>query len=329
MSQSKIICFGELLIDMFSFTDNKDGERQGIEHFSKYAGGSPAIVASAITELGSKAYFVGKLSKDTFGDFLMNYMDNKGIRMNYCNQLDGLKSSISFVSHDKDGERSFDIYRDSHCAADLAFRKDDWKEEWFRNTAIFHCGSNCQTTQSSHLATEWGMKLAQKNNVLVSYDPNIRPLIWEDDKLLTMSVHRLFPHADIVKFSEDEMHFLFPKAKEKVVVDNLFELGCKLILVTRGGKGCSAFTQKNEPVHLPGIKCKVVDTTGAGDNFIGAVLYNLAKIYTENKNKLELTYDEVHYILNFANHAAALSVTKRGGLESSPKLKEVEARLNK
>ena len=324
MTATKIFSFGELLIDFFSDC----GEEP--ERFYKHAGGAPANVAAAIAALGGKSYFIGKVGKDMFGDFLINFLDEQGVRMNYCLQGANQSTTIAFVSHDEQGERLFQFHRDPHSAADLAFHKDDWKEEWFKNTAFLHCGSNCQTSENGNKSTCHGMKLARTKGTLVSYDPNLRYELWSDSELLRLRVHRSFPLADIIKLSQDEAQFLFPNTKEADMVSQLFALKCRLVLITRGSKGCAAFTQQGVSVNLKGIKRQVADTTGAGDAFIGAFLYRLVAEADKRKTavNLALPKEELEDTLGFANQAAAISVSRTGGIAAVPSLQEVEDALD-
>lgn len=324
MIRNGILSFGELLIDFFS------AGREEPERFIKHAGGAPANAAAAVAALGGKSYFVGKVGKDVFGDFLINFLDEKNVRMNYCLQGDNQVTSVAFVSHDEQGERLFHFYRDPRSAADLAFHKEDWREGWFKDAAFLHCGSNCQTSESGDKSTQYGMQLARTNGSLVSYDPNLRYNLWNDSELLRPRVHSAFPLADIIKLSEEEACFLFPNTKENEIIAQLFALNCQLVLLTRGPKGCAAYTREGASASLKGIGVKTVDTTGAGDCFIGAFLYRLTAEAAKRKKAIHLNLSEemLMDVLAFANCAAAISVSRRGGIDSMPSKKEVDDLLS-
>ena len=317
----KILCFGELFVDFFSESPEEP------ERFIKLAGGAPANAAAAITALGGKAYFIGKLGKDVFGDFLLNYLDERGIRMNYCLQSESVKTTLAFVSHDEKGERSFQFYRSPQSAADLSFHKEDWQEEWFQNAVFLHCGSNCQTSTASDESTLHGMRMAWENKVLVSYDPNMRHNLWNDGELLRLRVHRALPLADIIKLAEDEAKFLFPNTKEKDIIAQLFALRCRLVLITRGAKGAAAFTKKGVSCKTKGHSVKAVDSTGAGDSFIASFIYKLIQqdMRKGTEINLDLAKEDLIEVLDFANRAAALSVSRKGGIDGMPSLEEVRA----
>lgn len=325
MTQKKILCFGELFIDMFAERDPSAANQKFFQH----PGGSPAIVAFAAAGYGAKAYFIGKLSDDHFAKYLIDYMLANNVNMDYAITSKEHRCTISFVRHDEAGEREFEIYRDSHKAADLAFTVEEWRQEWFSDAQFLHCGSNCQFSLSSHKATEAGAKMARENNTLVSYDPNIRPAMWADTELLRQRVHEIFPYADLIKMSDDEAEFLFPNKSEEEIAQELFALECQTLLITRGGNGASAYHPQHPPIHLPGIKTEVVDTTGAGDNFISAFMFrilNLGLLNQETQLK-DFSEEQLNELLKFANAAATISVTTRGGMDSSPSLEQVEQSL--
>ena len=317
--KDKVLCFGELFIDMFARKD-KDGRTA----FYQHAGGSPGIVAYALAGYGANSCLVGKLSDDHFANYLVDYMKNNNVNMEYAIRSPQHRCTISFVRHDDKGERTFEIYRDSHYAADLAFSTDDWQEEWFADAAAMHCGSNCQVSEESHASTLKGVQLGAKFGTVVSYDPNIRPAIWETEELMRERVHAIFPYANIIKMSDDEAQLLMPSKSEEEMARELFKMRCEILLITRGGNGASIYHPKLETLNLEPIKVKVADTTGAGDNFIAAFIYKLLELKLLDKGILNINQEEMEALSKFAHAGASLSVTQVGGMDSSPTVNEVE-----
>ena len=198
-----------------------------------------------------------------------------------------------------------------------------------KGAKFLHCGSNCQFNEPSHESTLAGAKMARANNTLVSYDPNIRPAMWTDHDLLRKRVHEIFPYANLIKMSDDEAEFLFPGKSEEEIAKELFAMQCEAMLITRGGKGASIYHPQHPPIHLPGIKTEVVDTTGAGDNFVSAFMcrtLNLGLLKDDRSIK-DFTSEEIDALIKFANAAATISVGARGGMDSSPSLEKVEQAL--
>lgn len=313
MGAPKVLSFGELLIDFYA----EQPKNNAATVYQQYAGGAPANVAVVLARLGASSYFVGRVGKDMFGDFLVSEMKARGVRMDYCAQPAKVMTSLAFVGHDQAGERHFQFYRDPRTAADLSFTQDDWQDGWFQDARYFHCGSNCQVTESGHLATQAGMQMARRHNVAVSYDPNLRAALWQDEAMLMERTHALFPFADLIKMSAEELHILFTQPQDEAV-HQLLGMGCQLVIITRGPEGCIAYHQ-DKKIQLDGIRCATVDTTAAGDTFIGAFLYALATKGLAPQD----AWPGLEDALNFANRAAALSTTRRGAASSAPSLDEV------
>lgn len=320
MTKNNILCFGELFIDMFAH--NEPGDTHTC--FYQHAGGSPAIVAYAIAGYGGQVQFAGKLSDDHFAEYLVDYMKAQGVGMDYAIRSAEHRCTISFVRRDENGEREFEIYRDSAKAADLAFSADEWQAGWFDDVAVLQLGSNCQVSEASHLAHVRGAELAVQAGSLVSYDPNIRPNIWADHDLMRRRVHEIFPYSTIIKMSDDEAELLFPGKSEEQIAQELFAMKCEIMLITRGGKGASIYHPQHETMHFDPITVAVVDTTGAGDNFIAACLYKAVADGLLETGLAKLSAAEVYHLGKFAQTGASLSVTQRGGMDSSPDLAAVK-----
>ena len=320
MTSNKILCFGELFIDMFASNDTAEKNTCFFQH----AGGSPGIVSFALANYGATSYFIGKLSDDHFADYLVDYMKKNGVNMEYSIRSKEHRCTISFVRQDSKGERYFEIYRDSNKAADLAFGAQEWQDEWFKDASILHCGSNCQVSKASHQATLEGVKLAKQHNTLVSYDPNFRLNIWQDHELMSSRINEIFPYADIIKMSDEEASFLFPDKTEEEISQKLFDMLCEIMFITRGSNGASVYHPNHSPIHLPPIKINQVDTTGAGDNFVAALLFKLTELNLVDKiTKLDTA--DLKSLISFAHKGATLSVSQRGGMDSSPSLADVES----
>ncbi len=317
MPSRKVLSFGELLIDFHPRHISEGGEQ--LECYQKFLGGAPANVAVALAKLGGDAYFVGKTGRDFFGDFLLDELRRAGVRTDCCLQSDEVATPLAFVSHDASGERDFHFYRHPAMAADLAFHAKDWRDEWFADAAYFHCGSNCQVTPASHASTRTGMEMAVKHGVTVSYDPNLRPVLWEDSQLLVQRVRELFPLADLIKMSDIELQTLFPNRSPDEVVVELLAMKCRLLILTRGSNGCLAFTEQGDKFDIPGIKGNTIDTAAAGDTFIAAFLFSMLEKNIAPQ-EVSLYLEE---FLNFANRSAAISTTRRGSATSAPTLEEV------
>lgn len=323
----KVISFGEALVDMLSSRVNEDqSENAGSvnERFTKFPGGAPANVAAAIGKLGGVSYFAGKVGADMFGDFLIESLQALDVRTDYVKQTSEAKTALAFVSLDSTGERSFEFYRGP--SADLLFTPDEFQPEWFDGQGIFHFCSNTLTESGIMEATLAGLEKARAAGWLVSFDMNLRNNLWPKGTDPFAPVWACVEQADLVKLSTEELAFLCRNDSETKVLQRILSSGASLVLVTDGGKPLRYFT----PSHYGSIvprSVQMVDSTAAGDAFVGGLLYRLSELDTTavSLKALEEDPEQLEDILAFASACGAHAVTHAGAFTSLPGLKEVSA----
>ncbi len=317
---SKVLCLGELLID---FVPTENGSMlKDVGQFNKAAGGAPANVSAAIAKLGGNSNMVGKIGDDPFGDFLIETLKENGVSVDFLIKTKEAKTALAFVSLQNNGERDFMFYREP--SADMLLEKEDLQPQWFNDALIYHFGSISLIDNPVREATIEGMKLANDQNILISFDPNVRLPLWksEDDAREQILTH--IPKSHIVKISEEELFFLSHNENEEEAVFSLFKGAVKLIIVTKGKDGCAYYT-KQFSGQVKGIDVTAIDTTGAGDAFVGGLLYQLS----DGNNTLEdvdhtlADQQRIERILFFANVCGALTTTKRGAIPALPTKNEV------
>ncbi|MDY7224159.1 PfkB family carbohydrate kinase [Halalkalibacterium halodurans] len=318
-----ILCFGELLID---FVPLKNGDKlKDVHQFQKEAGGAPANVSAAIAHLGGHVSMIGKVGADPFGDFLIETLRKKGVDTKTLLQTTEAKTALAFVSLDNDGERDFLFYREP--SADMLFKPTDLQEEWFKRAAIFHFGSISLITNPVREATLQAIHYAKQNEMIISFDPNIRLPLWGDEQQAREAILGQVPNVDILKLSEEELAFLTGDEEELTAAKSLFIGSVKLVLVTKGEAGCAYYT-KTSSGYMTAIKVKAVDTTGAGDAFVGGFLYRLAPLLKyELLQDILSDPDLLEMLLTFANVCGALTATRRGAISALPRLEDVQSLL--
>ncbi|UCZ53901.1 PfkB family carbohydrate kinase [Bacillus shivajii] len=318
---SKVLCLGEALID---FIPTQNGHPlKGVEQFKKVAGGAPANVSAAIAGLGGKSYMIGKVGDDPFGDYLIETLKNKGVYSDYLVKTSKAKTALAFVSLQQDGERDFMFYREP--SADMLLEKTEIKREWFKEAGIFHFGSISLIDEPVKGATLEAIKQAHDNDFIVSFDPNIRLPLWESEDEARFEILQRIPKAHLLKVSEEELFFLTSIKDERKAVSGLMTGSVEIIVVTKGADGCVYYTRKTSGA-VKGITVTPVDTTGAGDAFVGGLLYKLSqqvedigdfRRILENKANIERA-------LFFANVSGALTTTRRGAIAALPSFEEVK-----
>ncbi|WP_310193833.1 PfkB family carbohydrate kinase [Bacillus sp. 3255] len=310
---------GELLID---FVPDVNGQALAdVASFQRAAGGAPANVAAAVAKLGGDARFIGKIGRDPFGDFLVRTLDEVGVQTAVI-QTDEAKTGLAFVSLRADGERDFLFFRDP--AADMLLRADEVKAQWLEDAAVFHFGSVSLIAEPCRTATLDAARRAKALGALVSYDPNVRLALWPSADAARSEILAQLELADVVKVSEEEIEFLLG-VDATTGAQQLLQRGPKVIIITLGPDGCRVVSARQDVV-IPGTPVASVDTTGAGDSFVGGMLYQLASLGVTPAGIVDALAEAgvAERVFGFANRVGAITTTRRGAIPALPTLAEVQ-----
>jgi len=283
----KLCAFGELLIDVAPYGVS---QRQ-FPVYEFNPGGAPANVAVAVRNLGQEACFIGQVGNDHFGLFLKDTLDNKHVDTEGLLLSSKYPTSLAIVSIGDNGERSFSFYRKNNADVMVEFN------DLFKHKID---GFDC-------------LNYAKSKNKIISYDPNLRRLLWDDLNDAKTMILKGFEYADIVKVSEEELTFLtgsedYEKACRLLSTNYPF----KLLFVTFGSNGCAYFYQ-NTYKHIESFSVNAVDTTGAGDGFFGAVL---AQLMDKKIDINQIGFNTLDEIAHYANACGAFATTQKGAIGS-------------
>lgn len=312
----EVVALGEALID---FTPMGQSEANN-PIFERNPGGAPANVLSLLSRLGISTAFIGKVGDDMFGRALKGILDSVGINTNGLTLSERYNTTLAFVELDKKGDRSFCFVRNH--GADKMLEQNEVDFSLFDNAKIFHFGGVTLTDEPSRSTTLAAAAEAKKRGLLISYDPNFRPLLWNVNAAQVLLEGVKF--ADILKVSDEECRLL--SGKNSLVdgtqyLSNTYSV--KLIFVTLGAKG-SAFRFGEHYGEQPAFDVKTIDTTGAGDAFLGGILYSILQ---SGKSFSELTIQDINNYMRFANAAGSLVTTKKGAILSMPTLNQINTLL--
>ncbi|MCB5161776.1 carbohydrate kinase family protein [Marinomonas algarum] len=318
---TKVMAFGEALIDFLSNGATQAGE---LESFTKFPGGAPANVAVAVARLGGNSHFVGQVGEDAFGHFLKTSLDDYGVDTSKMLMTQEAKTALAFVSLDNTGERSFEFYRSP--SADILFRDSDFDGAWFADEqGVFHTCSNTLTDADITQATTAGVKMARAANWIVSIDVNLRTNLWPNGQVNTQRVIDWMQSGDVVKASLEELAVM---AEDPfALINDSLAAGVSLFVLTDGGNPIRFYTKAHGEHKVVTPKVAVKDTTAAGDAFVGGLLYKLAELGGDSASLTQLTASQLVDIVRFAAACGADSVTKLGAYPSLPSLAEAEAQL--
>ena len=201
----------------------------------------------------------------------------------------------------------------------MLFDEDQVTENMFDDAYALHFCSVSLGDFPMKEAHRTAIEMAARKDAIISFDPNLRFPLWKSKKELFKTVHEFIPMADIIKISDEELEFLTEEKEIENALPQLFAGNVKLIIYTCGSKGAYAYT-RTEKAFSPCEEVKAVDTTGAGDGFIGSFLFGL-KSMGKTKDALEkITGPELEKILHFSNRFCGESVKCSGAINSYKKI---------
>lgn len=309
----RLVAIGEALID---FAPEKAGKPiKNVASFLPNIGGAPANVCGAYVKLGGEASMLTQLGEDPFGDKIEEELKMEGIDVSYILRTKEANTSLAFVALKENGDREFSFYRKP--GADMLYQAKDVPKEVFKDAYALHFCSVSLGNYPMKEAHKQAIKYAKEAQSIISFDPNLRKQLWDNETDLQKAVQEFLPNADIVKLSEDEVAFVTGKQSITEAVETLFAQGVTLVILTLGSEGAVAYT-RNVKAVATGVKVEAVDTTGAGDGFIGSFLFQLAQKEMTLSDIEKMTSEELEQYLYFSNLFCSESVKKKGAICSYP-----------
>ncbi|WP_414053380.1 carbohydrate kinase family protein [Macrococcus equi] len=308
---AKLYAIGEALIDFIPHT--KGVALKHVGSFETQVGGAPANVASCVAKLGKSSALLTQLGNDAFGDLIVDTLNEAGVDTSYIQITDEANTGLAFVSLTEDGERDFAFYRKP--SADMLM---DGVEVTFSTDDILHF---CSVDLIPSPMKETHIKVIDQMHAAggtVIFDPNLRFPLWPSEAELKATVLEFLPLAHIVKISDEELAFI-TGSTDTASIQDLFTGHTEVVIYTEGANGASIYTKDGCIGRHDGYKVEVQDTTGAGDAFIGATIYQLLGNYAT-----EYIQQEAQAILAFSNAVGALTTTKKGAIQSLPDMTMIQ-----
>lgn len=319
MEQVDVTAIGELLID---FTEHGISAK-GNPLYEANPGGAPCNVLAMLAKLGCRTAFIGKVGKDFFGEQLKRVVREVGIQTDFLYMDEKVHTTLAMVHTFADGDRDFSFYRNP--GADMMLTQEEVPEERLRNTKILHFGTLSMTHEGVRSATKKAVETARAAGAMISFDPNLRPPLWESLDIAREQVLYGLSQCDILKISDNEIQWLTGEEDFTRGVDwILSRYPIPLILVSMGKLGSRAYCGGKMVEAAPFLREDTIETTGAGDTFCGCVLY-----YVLQHKLFGLSDENLLEMLTFANSAASLITTKKGALKVMPSREEIEAEIKR
>ena len=311
-----ILCIGEALID-FVCSDIGYDNLEGEVYFKK-AGGAPANVSACIGRLGGKAKFLGAVGNDVFGDYLVDTLRKFNVDVSGIQRTD-ISTSLAFVTLMKNAEREFVFNRGADAEFELTLQN---RQTPLLNN-ICHFGSATAFLEGKLQDSYFSFaEQCIEDKGVVCFDPNYRIDLWSARlDTFRLKCERFFKLAHIVKVSEEELELLTGEKDLVLGCKVIHDYGVKTIFVTLGAKGCFLSTPGMAQI-IPAFKVNAIDTTGAGDAFVGGALFKISSM--QNVHSME--YSKLVEVVRFAQKVSAYVCEKVGAMTALPTELEVDKR---
>ncbi|MGH9166219.1 MAG: carbohydrate kinase family protein [Acidimicrobiia bacterium] len=303
---SYAITIGEALVDMIE-------SRHGAETvYRPVPGGSPLNIAVGLARLGVPVEFVGSFGDDPLGDRLRAFLTENGVGLR-GSFVTGIATSLAMTTFEGPDPR-FTFYGSPHSFGVLG--PEHLVQPLLAEAALIHCGSISLLEENVYRAA---LSAFGATGPLKTLDPNVRPSLIEDLDRYRSSMERLFHMVDVVKLSAEDASLLYPGSSEQIA-RRIGELGVRVVIITLGAQGAMALLN-DRVLRVSGREVEAVDTTGAGDAFMAAVIAELVRA------PFSMTTDDWQAILGFAVDVSALACCEAGGATAMPTREAVAARF--
>ncbi|HEA8359980.1 TPA: aminoimidazole riboside kinase [Escherichia coli] len=300
---AKVWVLGDAVVDLLPESDGR---------LLPCPGGAPANVAVGIARLGGTSGFIGRVGDDPFGALMQRTLLTEGVDITYLKQDEWHRTSTVLV--DLQGERSFTFM--VRPSADLFLETTDlpcWRHgEWL------HLCSIALSAEPSRTSAFTAMTEIRHAGGFVSFDPNIREDLWQDEHLLRLCLRQALQLADVVKLSEEEWRLISGKTQnDRDICALAKEYEIAMLLVTKGAEGV-VVCYRGQVHHFAGMSVDCVDSTGAGDAFVAGLLTGLSSTGLSTDER------EMRRIIDLAQRCGALAVTAKGAMTALPCRQELE-----
>lgn len=308
-----VIALGELLVDFNALHSNDFDSVM----YESNPGGAPCNVLAMLSNLQKRTAFIGKVGDDFLGHALQQRIVRMGISTEGLSKDKKRNTTLAFLNDSKTYPHQYLFYRNR--TADMNLDEGDVDADMLSRTRIFHFGSLSFTHKRCRKATRKAIKAAKSKHRLISFDPNYRPVLWPGEEEARKWMLYGCSVCDILKVEASELAFITQQTTIQNGVDFLQKhYSISLILVTSGEAGSQAFMGNRKVYQEAFLTNRTIDTTGAGDTFLGCCLAYILE------QGMELSDHQLQEMLFRANAAASLETTRKGAIRAMPTQAELE-----
>ena len=314
-----VLCLGELLVEFVADTPNEP--LTSVPGFIRAPGGAPANVAVALSRLGVNAGFMGKVGDDPFGSYLRECLDADGVDTSLLFTDPDIRTTAVFAAVWDDGRKDLCFYRNP--GADMMLRHDEFDGTHINGLRGFHFGSITFINEPSRTAQVKAIDLARENGAMISFDPNYRPTLWSGADAARRAIKDAYKHCHLVKISDEEWEVATGFSDIQAGVQAVLSEGVELLVISRGAKGALA-TNGAYFIEAPPVEVEVVETTGAGDGFLAAIIAELLPERERLGSLAKVSESKLAETLARANCVGAMACMQPGAIPALPTRAEVE-----
>ena len=297
-----LVTFGE---SMVVFNPQSNRPLRYVNTFEKTVGGAESNVATALAKLNHTVGWFSKLSNDEFGRYLISTIRGEGVDTSRVILDENNSTGIIFKEYYQRSNPNVYYYRKNSAASTIS--PDDIDEEYIKSAKILHLtGITPALSESAREAVYKAIEIAKANDVLISFDPNVRLKLWTVDEAKKVLID-IANKADIIMPGLDEAELLLGITDKDEVCDYFLNKNAKIVAVKLGADGCYIKT-KDQSYLAPGydVSDMIVDTVGAGDGFAAGFLCG----YLDNLSLKEIG--------EYANGMGAMATLSSGDMTGYP-----------
>ncbi len=277
-----LVLLGRVAIDFNPAYNDRVKEEfkplKDVHVFEKFVGGSPANIAVGVTRHGLKTGFLGKVSDDQFGDFVVEYFDREGIDTSHITRCTGgEKLGLTFTEMLSSKESSILMYR--NCIADLQLGVDDVDEAYIKSAkAILISGTALAESPSREAAIKAAL-LARKNHTAIIFDIDYRAYNWKNEDEISIYYSMIAKEADIIMGSREEFdlteHLIRPGMSDEESAAHWQGYRAKIVVIKHGMQGSTAYTCDGQKYSIKPFPVEARKGFGGGDGYASGFLYGL------------------------------------------------------
>lgn len=288
--------------------------------FKKYVGGSPANIAVGLARLGKKVGFIGKVSKDRFGEFVTDYFKKEGIDTSQiCEAKNGESLGLTFTEILSPTESSILMYRND--ATDLSLEANEIDEEYIKNAKAIVISGTALAKSPSREATLKALEYAKKHKTVVIFDIDYRGYTWRNKDDIAIYYSIVGKNSDLVIGSREEFDLMqslmAENSSDEVTAQRWLSYGNKIVVIKHGKDGSTAYTADGKNYNIKPFPVKLLKSFGGGDAYGSAFIYGLLE-----------GWDMID-CLEFGSASAAMLVASHSCSEAMPTVEEVKAFIRK